>query len=53
MAADPEHQDVVRVAPEATRGFQAGPDGLEMIAVGGERPEDGDGELEPDWWTED
>ncbi len=45
--------DVVRVSPDAMRGFQAGPDGLEMIAVGGERPEDGDGELEPDWWTED
>jgi quercetin dioxygenase-like cupin family protein len=27
--------DVVRVAPEVVRGFEAGPDGLELIAVGG------------------
>ena len=38
--------DVVRVAPEAMRGFQAGPDGLELIAVGGHRPEGGDGEMD-------
>ena len=35
--------DVVRVAPEVVRGFEAGPDGLELIAVGGPRPERGDG----------
>jgi mannose-6-phosphate isomerase-like protein (cupin superfamily) len=36
--------DVVRVAPEVIRGFEAGPDGLELIAVGGPKPEGGDGE---------
>jgi mannose-6-phosphate isomerase-like protein (cupin superfamily) len=35
--------DVVRVAPEVVRAFEAGPDGLEMIAVGGPKPEGGDG----------
>jgi uncharacterized cupin superfamily protein len=35
--------DVVRVAPEVVRGFEAGRDGLELIAVGGPRPEGGDG----------
>ena len=35
--------DVVRVAPEVVRQFEAGPDGLEMIAVGGPKPEGGDG----------
>jgi mannose-6-phosphate isomerase-like protein (cupin superfamily) len=35
--------DVVRVAPEVVRAFEAGPDGLEVIAVGGPKPEDGDG----------
>ena len=35
--------DVVRVAPEVVRAFQAGPDGLDIIAVGGPKPEDGDG----------
>ena len=35
--------DVVRVAPEVVRGFEAGADGLEFIAVGGPKPEGGDG----------
>ena len=35
--------DVVRVAPEVVRAFAAGPDGREMIAVGGPKPEGGDG----------
>ena len=30
--------DVIRVAPEVTRAFAAGPDGLTLICVGGERP---------------
>ena len=36
--------DVVRIAPEAVRAFASGPDGLELIAVGGPKPEGGDGE---------
>jgi quercetin dioxygenase-like cupin family protein len=35
--------DVVRVAPEVVRALEAGPDGLDIIAVGGHRPEGGDG----------
>jgi quercetin dioxygenase-like cupin family protein len=35
--------DVVRVAPEVVRAFEAGPDGLELVAVGGPKPEGGDG----------
>ncbi len=35
--------DVIRVAPEVVRAFEAGPDGLDIIAVGGPKPEDGDG----------
>jgi quercetin dioxygenase-like cupin family protein len=35
--------DVVRVAPEVVRAFESGPDGLEIIAVGGPKPEGGDG----------
>jgi quercetin dioxygenase-like cupin family protein len=35
--------DVVRVAPEVVRAFEAGPDGLDIIAVGGPKPPDGDG----------
>ncbi len=35
--------DVVRVAPQVVRAFEAGPDGLDIIAVGGPKPEEGDG----------
>jgi quercetin dioxygenase-like cupin family protein len=42
--------DVVRVAPAVVRGFEAGPEGLELIAIGGDKPEGGDGELVADRW---
>jgi mannose-6-phosphate isomerase-like protein (cupin superfamily) len=45
--------DVVRVAPEVTRGFEAGPDGLEYVAVGGPRPEEGDGQLSEEPWPDE
>src|ERR1700735_2954808 len=35
--------DVLRVAPEVVRAFEAGPDGLDLVAVGGPKPADGDG----------
>ena len=42
--------DVVRVAPQTVRAFEAGAEGLELIAVGGPKPADGDGELvEAEW----
>lgn len=42
--------DVVRVAPEVVRAFEAGPDGLDVIAVGGPKPADGDGVMgEANW----
>jgi mannose-6-phosphate isomerase-like protein (cupin superfamily) len=44
--------DVVRVAPEVIRAFEAGPDGLELIAIGGSKPPDGDGVPVADWWTD-
>ena len=44
--------DVVRVSPEVVRGFESGPEGLEIIAVGANRPEGGDGEMINDWWTD-
>jgi uncharacterized cupin superfamily protein len=44
--------DVVRVAPEVVRAFEGGPDGLELIAVGSARPEEGDGIPAPDWWKD-
>ena len=44
--------DVLRVAPEVIRAFEAGPDGLELIAIGGPRPEDGDGEMTTAEWPD-
>jgi mannose-6-phosphate isomerase-like protein (cupin superfamily) len=44
--------DVVRVAPEVVRAFEGGPDGLELIAVGSDRPDGGDGEMVQDFWTD-
>jgi mannose-6-phosphate isomerase-like protein (cupin superfamily) len=42
--------DVVRVAPATVRAFEGGPDGLEVIAIGSDRPEGGDGVPAADWW---
>jgi mannose-6-phosphate isomerase-like protein (cupin superfamily) len=42
--------DVLRVAPHVGRAFEAGPEGLEIIAVGNDRPEGGDGEMLPEFW---
>ena len=44
--------DVVRLAPETVRAFAAGPDGMELIAVGGPKPEGGDGEQVPVSWPD-
>ena len=44
--------DVVRVAPEVVRAFAAGPEGLEIVAVGGPKPEGGDGEQTDVSWPD-
>ena len=44
--------DVVRVAPATVRAFEAGPDALELIAVGSDRPEGGDGIPAPAPWID-
>ena len=44
--------DVVRVAPEVVRAFESGPDGLEIIAVGGPKPEGGDGVVGAASWPD-
>jgi len=41
--------DAIRVAPAVTRAFEAGPEGLDMLAFGARHA--GDGELLEDWWT--
>jgi uncharacterized cupin superfamily protein len=44
--------DVVRVAPSTLRALEAGPDGLEVLAIGSDRPEGGDGERVEGWWVD-
>jgi quercetin dioxygenase-like cupin family protein len=42
--------DVLRVSAEVVRAFEAGPDGLDLIAIGGPKPPDGDGVMgSADW----
>ncbi len=40
--------DAIRIAPQVTRAFEAGPEGLELLAFG-PRHED-DAEVVPDFW---
>ena len=44
-------RDAVRVAPTLTRAFQAGPDGLEYLAIGPRHT--GDGKMATGWWGGD
>ena len=45
-----EPLDAIRIAPTVTRCMEAGPGGLEVLAVGARH--DGDGELLPGWWSD-
>jgi uncharacterized cupin superfamily protein len=42
--------DAIRVSPETVRAFEAGPDGLELLAFGTHRP--GDAEMQPPAWPD-
>jgi quercetin dioxygenase-like cupin family protein len=42
--------DVIRVAPEVVRAMEAGPDGLEVLAIGGPKPPEGDGVMTDAPW---
>ena len=44
--------DVVRVSPATVRAFEAGDDGLELIAIGSDRPDGGDGLFAPTAWID-
>jgi quercetin dioxygenase-like cupin family protein len=44
--------DVVRVAPDVVRAFEAGPEGLDIVAIGGPKPEDGDGVMGTAAWPD-
>jgi mannose-6-phosphate isomerase-like protein (cupin superfamily) len=45
-----ERLDAVRVSPGVMRAFEAGPEGLEMLACGARH--DGDGEVVQGWWSD-
>lgn len=47
---DIEKLDAIRVAPGVTRAFEAGDEGLEMLAFGARHK--GDGEVIQGWWSE-
>jgi mannose-6-phosphate isomerase-like protein (cupin superfamily) len=42
--------DAIRIAPQSARAFEAGPDGIELLAFG--QHHEGDGEILPGWWTD-
>lgn len=42
--------DAIRVSPGVTRAFEAGDEGLEMLAFGPRS--EGDGEILPGWWQD-
>lgn len=48
--------DVLRVAPAVVRSFEAGPEGLDLICIGGRKPKGGkpkggDTERVADFWS--
>jgi mannose-6-phosphate isomerase-like protein (cupin superfamily) len=43
--------DAIRVAPAVVRAFEAGPDGLDVLAFGPRH--EGDGEVLPEFWPAD
>jgi len=44
--------DALRVHKDTMRGFEAGPEGVEIIAVGAPNTGPGDAEVEQDWWSD-
>jgi mannose-6-phosphate isomerase-like protein (cupin superfamily) len=42
--------DAIRISPTMGRGFEAGPEGVSILAFGPRH--DGDGEVLQDWWTD-
>lgn len=43
-------RDVVRVAPESWRGWEAGPDGMELLAFGEHVQGADESEMDMEWW---
>ena len=48
--AEVDTLDAVRVSPRAIRAFEAGPEGLELLAFSARHP--GDAEMVAEWWPD-
>ena len=44
--------DALRVPKDTTRGFEAGSEGMEIIAIGAPNTGPGDADVANDWWTD-
>jgi mannose-6-phosphate isomerase-like protein (cupin superfamily) len=44
--------DALRVHKDTARGFEAGPDGVELLAIGAPSTGPGDADMLNDWWTD-
>ena len=44
--------DALRVPKETMRGFEAGPEGMEVIAIGAPNTGPGDAEMADGWWSD-
>jgi mannose-6-phosphate isomerase-like protein (cupin superfamily) len=44
--------DAIRVHKDTMRGFEAGPEGVEIIAIGAPNTGPGDAETAQDWWND-
>jgi quercetin dioxygenase-like cupin family protein len=49
---DLKQWDAVRLHRDTVRGFEAGADGAELIAIGAPNTGPGDAEMIQDWWSE-
>jgi mannose-6-phosphate isomerase-like protein (cupin superfamily) len=49
---DLKQWDAVRVHKDTMRGFEAGPDGMEVIAIGAPNTGPGDAEMDQDFWSD-
>jgi mannose-6-phosphate isomerase-like protein (cupin superfamily) len=44
--------DAIRVPKETMRGFEGGPEGVEILAIGAPHTGPGDAEMAQDWWAD-
>jgi mannose-6-phosphate isomerase-like protein (cupin superfamily) len=52
QVVDLKQWDTLRVDKDTMRGFEGGPEGAELIAIGAPNTGPGDAEVEQDWWSD-